>query len=669
MVQAMTPVDPDTTIRAEQIRYKQRQNPRRIVSLFLTLARPYWKYKPGAKLNFLWVIFLGFIRSIFSMVFSFISRDFWTALQHKDIDLFWKQIRLFTIVLLTALPLLVWYSYARERLSLRWREWHTEKLLGDYFAKRNYYDIDQGSTVDNPDQRISQDVHAFTSTSLSLFMTIFLSIFDLAMFSYVLFSIYPKLFVVLILYSSMGTLIALLLGKRLINLNFLQLQKEADFRYSLTRVRENAESIAFYKGEQREKFEATRRFGSAVDNLVDVLIWSRNLAFFTTTYSHIIGILPLSIIAPMYFHGSIELGVVSQSQQAFSHILDDLSLIINEFDRLSEFSAGIDRLGELEEFIYSRFAEAEDRKMQLDEDQPIHIDENTTTQNISTPSDEYEPHSEVDRQFALAYGRQEGIDRFRRLRKKKELTESGIDLLHAEETELDCFITTKITPNDEPSITVKNLTLMTPDKLHRVLFSDLSFKLNVGDRLLIVGPSGTGKSSALRALAGLWQYGHGTITRPALETMFFLPQKPYCTLGSLREQLVYPTPVTESSASEIDLQEALEEVTLADLPERMGGLDEIRDWSNVLSLGEQQRLAFARLLVGKPKLAILDECSSALDIASENRLYTRLRESGTGYISVGHRPTLVQYHDFILRLQSGGSSCTIEQITDNTQVQ
>ncbi|CDF34707.1 unnamed protein product [Chondrus crispus] len=659
--------DLETDLR-EQALAKQRQDPRRLWALFWSIARPYWRYAPGARASIAWVVFLGLVRSGLSVIFSYISRDFWTALQKKDVAMFWRQITMFSVVLLCALPILVWYGYAKDRLALTWRKWHTEKILGDYFAKRTYYEIDQRGTVDNPDQRIAEDVKAFTSTSLMFFMSVLMSCIDLVNFSIILFRIYPKLFIVLGFYSTFGTVVATLIGRRMINLNFLQLRKEADFRYSLIRIRENAESIAFYSGEGREKVETERRFDSAVLNQLDLIVWTRNLAFFTTSYAYLIQILPLSIIAPLYFTGAIELGVVSQSQQAFHHVLEDLSLIVNEFDRLSQFSAGIDRLGELEEFIYARFAEGEDRRSKNAKD-PDSFDKGGVpglddSDDGSGGMDDSPGVDVHDAGFAKMYGRADGIARYRKLREKATSADDEFahDLLLAEGGAGDVHISTKITPNGESKVVVKNLTLMTPDKHHRVLFEDLSFTLEPGQRLLIVGPSGTGKSSALRALAGLWNRGRGSVMRPPLSSMFFLPQRPYCTLGSLREQLVYPTPLHESSATEEELIAALELVNLEKLPGRMGGFDEFRDWSTVLSLGEQQRLAFARLTIGRPQLAILDECSSALDVASEERLYSHLRESGIGYISVGHRPSLFQYHDIVLRLGAPGAAHDIEPI-------
>lgn len=688
----------------EKTRLKKRQDLRRLWYLFWSLAKPFFFYSPGSIFNFIWVIFLLLLRSGFVVAFSFLSRDFWTALQHKDIVSFWKLIRLFTLVLICALPTLVWCDYAQQRLSLRWRKWFTEKVIIDYFSHRNYYQIDQQGCIDNPDQRISQDVDAFTNTSLSFFLKVIRAVIDLVNFSFILFSIYPQLFIILLTYSVVGTVIAVLLGRRLINLNFRQLKMEADFRYALIRVRENAESIAFYNGESREKSESTRRFYSAYLNRIDLIIWSRNLSFFTSTYTYIVEILPLALIAPLYFQGSIEMGVVSQASQAFGHILSDLSIIVDEFDRISAFSAGIDRLGDLEQFMYTRFADAQDRNKYTPPRSSSDDDDNGEDIGKIKKSDGRDVRVDNDREDEIAatlYGRQYTLDNFRKLRRRgiilsdstshsgsgvrrnNELneftlddddinTDLGLDNeqtvgLRDEETgHLEAQIETSILPGDGQVI-IENLTLATPDIRRRILFENVSFAVTSGQSLLIAGPSGTGKSSLLRAIAGLWVSGHGTIRRPSLSSMFFLPQKPYCTLGTLREQLLYPRSLEQSSGTytDTDLLNALDDVNLTSLPSRMGGLDSLYDWGNVLSLGEQQRLAFARLIIGRPALAILDECSSALDVPSEQRLYSQLRESGISFISVGHRPSLLNYHDFILRLGGDlGRSFTFERIGD-----
>ena len=187
----------------------------------------------------------------------------------------------------------------------------TDRVLYLYTSNRVYYKI--GSEIDNPDQRMAEDVSSFTGFSLSFFLTILTSTIDLISFSVILYSIRPQLFVAIILYASFGTFTTAKIGRSLIKLNFNQLQKEADFRYSLVRFRDNAESIAFYKGEDTEAKEVRRRLNKVVDNRKSIIGTQRNLEFFTTSYNYFVQILPIWVVAPLFFEGNIELGVVSQS--------------------------------------------------------------------------------------------------------------------------------------------------------------------------------------------------------------------------------------------------------------------------------------------------------------------------------------------------------------------
>jgi putative ATP-binding cassette transporter len=192
-----------------------------------------------------------------------------------------------------------------------------------------------------------------------------------------------------------------------------------------------------------------------------------------------------------------------------------------------------------------------------------------------------------------------------------------------------------------------------PPQSERVLIKELSLALQPGDALLITGDSGCGKSSLLRAIAGLWHTGSGTIHHPPLEDFFFLPQQPYLQSGTLRSQLIYPS--AHSSLSDEQLLEILEQVHLPRLAERVGGLDAVQDWEKLLSVGEQQRLAFARVLVHQPAIVILDEATSALDSANEASLYGRLRAGGTTLISIAHRAAVLRHHTHVLHLTGEGA--------------
>ncbi|CAM8951235.1 unnamed protein product [Rhodiola kirilowii] len=546
-------------------------------------------------------------------------------------------------------------DYARETLALRWRSWMTKYYMERYLKNQTFYKIQSQSIIDNPDQRIVDDLSAFTGTALSFSLTLFNAAVDLISFSNILYGIYPPLFVVLVMYSVGGTAISVFLGKSLVKLNFLQEKKEADFRYGLVRIRENAESIAFYGGEQNEIQLMLQRFRSAFENLTQLLIASRNLEFFTNGYRYLIQILPAAVVAPMYFSGKIEFGVINQSVSAFNHILGDFSLIVYQFQAISAFSAVIDRLGEFDDIL-----------------------NNATPKVVSNPSEE----------ISLVYYDTDD--------NSSPLEGNGI----------------KHQSKSQKILEIENLTLLTPT--NSILIRDLSIEITEKDNLLIAGPSGSGKTSLLRALAGLWSNGKGKVTfyvnnqdenpsisdnKPLESTsinkleeearsaykgsrgIFFLPQRPYMVLGTLRQQLLYPKWIGEEQPvpndvnsvdslpffaqginskvangnnvlkpSTEELIRVLEDVRLGYLLSRFDSLDATCEWSSVLSLGEQQRLAFARLLLSKPKLVLLDEATSALDEANEAFLYQQIEAAGMTFISIGHRKTLYAYHKRILHI-------------------
>jgi putative ATP-binding cassette transporter len=502
-------------------------------------------------------------------------------------------------------PIVTLAKYQRGRLAVHWREWMTDRTLQLYQDNRVYYSLERGQEIDNPDQRIAEDLKTFTSFSLQLFLTIIASMIDLVSFSFILYSIYPQLFIAIVAYAAFGTVGTAILGRDLISLNFSQLQKEANFRYSLVRLRENAESIAFYAGEDLEGRAIQERLKLLITNFRDIIATERNLDFFTNGYRFMIQLLPVTVVAPRYFSGAIELGVISQSVGAFNHILNDLSIVINQFEQLSRFSAGITRLSEFLDAM--RLADPE-----RESDAPLLLlanktaAMNTTTARIVAPSRSLETAAQL--MEPRAFGK---ID----LRQMAPMlaVEDGF-----------------MAASGHPILTLDHVDLCTPDR-KRVLVRDLSMQLKEGDNLLIVGDSGAGKSSLLRGIAGLWKDGNGFIERPCDQDVYFLPQKPYCPLGSLRDQLLYPSVddlnpedypeghvfsrshVLRQSLTEDYLLDVLQQVNLGDLACRAGdgdpkkGLHAELDWSNILSLGEQQRLAFGRVLINQPRLVILDE--------------------------------------------------------------
>ena len=542
---------------------------------FSAIAAPYWfgeeKWQARGLLVLLVLLLLG--QTGFAVLFNQLTGEFTSALAAKNSVRFWTAIKECLVILIVAVPIYAFYYYVRDKLAIYWRRWLTRHFLGSYFGNRAYYELNANTEIDNPDQRIAEDINTFTQRSLYFLLVLIGAVLQLIAFSEVLWSISTELVFFLVIYAIVGTAVTLrVFGKVLIGLNFYQLKREANFRFSLVRIRENAEAIAFYRGETQESWQVGQRFNEAFSNYSKLIKAQLNLNLFQYGYSFMTIILPSAIIAGRVLSGELEVGRAIQAAGAFAAILSALTLIVDNFEGLSRFAAGIDRLDSFAKFLAEK-------------------DANPTQAKYS------------------------------------------IDLV------------------EDTHLSIENLTLQTPNH-ERTLIKHLSLTINPGEGVMIVGASGCGKSSLLRAIAGLWRSGSGRIIRPDTGEMLFLPQRPYMLLGSLRYQLLYPK--QDRVIKDDELLRLLERVNLPDIAARLGGLNAELDWAKVLSVGEQQRVAFARVLLAAPRYAILDEATSALDIANEDSLYRQLAGSNTTLVSVGHRSSILKYHSQVLELDGNG---------------
>jgi len=546
------------------------------------LSAPYWrsdkKWQAFQLLSTI-VLLSASLRGA-SIVISYVNRDLMTALSYRDEQRFYHTLLLVIIYNLIGAPVSAVAGYLVGRLMINWRQWLTEQFLDRTVDRRAFYRISLDSRIDNPDQRISEDVNSFVSFTVTFATQLLEGVITGTAFLIVLWLISPILVGALAGCVIAGSLLAVIIGRPLIGINFNQRRVEADFRYALVGLRYNAEEIAFYGGERREQVNLLSRLYGVVRNYHLLIEWQRNLAFFTYAYDLLLPLVPFFILAPRFFDGRIELGKITQASAAFITLRASFSIIIDQFNGLSSYAAVVERLGVYIEACIG--------------DQGLH--------------------------------------------ETAGFIRAGETGQHIEIVEANCFAT-------------EILTLKTPD-LRKTLIREISFELEAGEALLIIGKSGTGKTSMLRAISGLWRSGSGRIVRPPLSEVMFIPQRPYMIFGSLRDQLSFPL---ASRVSDKKLLAILDTVSLGDLVERVGGLDVEVNWKNLLSLGEQQGIAFARLLLNRPTYAFLDEATSAMDLANEEIVYNCLASARINVVSVGQRTSLMKYHDQVLELLGDGS--------------
>lgn len=585
-----------------------------LLAKYTVWGRQYWRitgdYFKGRQSIRVWiwiaVLLLSTIISVrLDVLLSYYSNDLFTSLQvafqgagggneevrQSGIHGFWAALILFGVLATIYISRVMLDIYLMQRFIIRWRVWLTDRLTCDWLDDHAYYRTRfTDSDIDNPDQRIQYDIDIFTAgvgsspntpmigSSSTLLFGAINSLVTVVSFTVILWNLSGPLtflgvtlghalFWVVLVYVLVATVIAFWIGHPLIRLSFRNELTNAVFRYALVRLRDSAEAVGFYRGENAERGLLRAKFAQIIANYKRYVNRTIALTGWNLSMSQIINPLPLVIQAPRLFAGQIDLGDVTQSSSAFGSIHDSLSFFRNAYDSFASYRAAIIRL-------------------------------------------------------------------------------HGLVETNAEARELPKLTT--VTSQDG-SVELRRVEVRKPDGSQ--LVDPIDLRLEPGETLVITGPSGAGKTTLLRSLAQLWPFTSGTLCRPEDDDTMFLSQMPYVPLGDLRTVVSYPA--TSGEISDDDLQHALSKVALSHLTIR---LNESQDWAKVLSPGEQQRIAFARVLLTKPKAVFLDEATSALDEGLEFALYEMVRTDlpDTILVSVSHRSTVEQHHARHLELLGEG---------------
>ncbi|MEI6697506.1 MAG: ABC transporter ATP-binding protein/permease [Mycobacteriaceae bacterium] len=587
-----------------------------LLGRFTPWGRQYWRvtggYFTGRQSLMIWVWLAVLLLSTMiavrlNVLLSYQGNDLFEALQmaftargasdpmarDSAIHGFWISLVVFAVLATIYVSRVMLDIYLTQRFIIRWRTWLTDRLTGDWLSDRAYYRTRFTDTdTDNPDQRIQQDVDVFTtgvgaspnspmvgSASMLVFGAIS-SVSNVVSFIPILWALSGPvtlfgitldraLFWVAFIYVFFATFVAFYIGRPLVRLSFLNEATNAAFRYALVRLRDAAEAIGFYRGENVERGLLRRRYDAIIDNYRAFVRRTIGLTGWNLTMSQIISPLPLLVQAPRLFAGEVTFGDVTQSSSAFSTISDSLSFFRNAYDSFAAYRASIIRLHGMVE-----------------------------TNQITRELPRLETH-----------------------------------------------------PSTDGSVELHRVEVRTPSGSQ--LVDPLDLRLEPGEGLVITGVSGVGKTTLLRSLAQMWPYTSGVLRRPVEghQTMF-LSQLPYVPLGDLRTVVSYPASAGE--ISDEDLQRTLTRVALSQLT---GRLNEVQDWAKVLSPGEQQRVAFARVLLNKPRAVFLDEATSALDEGLEYAVYDLVRTElpNTILVSVSHRPSVERHHRRHLELLGEGA--------------
>ncbi len=587
------------------------------------LSRPYFRSEErwSARVLLTSIIALNLAMVGMNVVLNFWNRRFYNALQEHDFKAFiqllftWQNsphggwpMPGFTEVVAVYILVFVYVTYLNQWLQIRWRRWLTGRFLDEWLADRAYYRIslttdEQAIGTDNPDQRIADDLRDFVAITLSLGVDFLSNLVSIASFVGILWSLSGDLTLwgvtipgymvwVALVYAVVGTWLTHLVGRPLVGLRFRQQRVEADFRYALVRLRENVEGVALYGGEAEEKGNLRDRFHNVITNWWGIMTRTKKLNALVSGYGQIAIIFPFVVAAPRYFSGQIQLGGLTQTAGAFGQVQGSLSWFVNAYATLAQWRAIVERLTTFHRAIVAARAAA------------------GATAVVGTPA-------------GVAAGVAAGTP-------ARAAATAGPTLA----------------VGDDQSVRVEDLTLALPRGEPLLAHAAMTFR--AGESVVVTGRSGSGKSTLFRALAGIWPFGGGRVIRPPAEHCLFLPQRPYIPLGTLRYAVTYP--LDPAGVPHAAVATALADVGLDGLIDH---LDQDRNWPQVLSGGEQQRLAIARALLARPSWLFLDEATASLDPEAEATLYRLLktRLPGTTIVSIAHRPAVAALHDRRLVLE------------------
>ena len=541
---------------------------------FWCIVSPSMNKKTSIKLILmLLVLFMMILLEVrFSVLNSFFYNGLYSSMQELNIEKFWFFAKLNALLVVAQVIHAIADYFFQQVFEIRWLENLNATLVKRWLNKKKYYRLKyERDLPDNIDQRIEQDAREFITSTVQIVRGVINSVLTTIEFTIILWSLSGVLTlfgfniekgVVFFIYAFIifATLMSVWIGRPLIKLNFTKEKLNGDYRYSLIRVRDNAESIAFYNGEPKEQTFLQHQFRQIIHNRWSIVLKMLGLNSFNSGVTRVAKLLPLMLQAPRFFSGQIKLGDMHQTVQAFNRLMTALSFFRLFYEQFTLYQA---RLNRLYGFI-----------TKMDE-----LDK----QNIHHP-------------FHCSH-----------------------------------------------RVALKNFGIK--DEQGHVLLNNLNINLENGDALLIQGVSGTGKTSLLKAIAGIYPFETiGIAEHPCMGSLF-LPQRPYMPQGTLREAICYPN----INPSHAELEQTMKDCALG---KYIHALNVKNDWQAILSPGELQRVAFIRILLTKPDVVFLDETTSALDETTEHLLYQTIKERLPEMIilSVGHRSTLQQFHNKQLKL-------------------